>query len=168
MRPSGPFATPDGALDAVGVPYSVKVPFTVTDATREAPVSASQTLLSAPRAMLVGAEPADGTGYSVGAARAVLILATLLAPFSVNQRLPSEPPVMPHGVAPAMAAESFRLLSELLVCAFPILFDPDSVKYTLAVSKAGTTTPTGAVPALTSAVTEPELILIAPSWLSAF
>ena len=161
-------AIPDGALDAVGVAYSVKVPFGVTAATRAAPLSVSQRLPSAPRAMPLGDEAADGTGYSLRTARAVLILPTLPVPLSVNQRLPSGPPAMPHGVAPAMAAESVRALSELLACAFPILLDPDSVKYTLAVSNEGMTTPSGAVPALTSAVTAPEESLIAPTWLAVF
>ena len=60
--PSAPFAIPVGALDAVGVGYSVTPPDVVTRAIREAPLSASHRSPSAPTVMAVGDEPVDGTG----------------------------------------------------------------------------------------------------------
>src|SRR5207249_4250211 len=101
--PSGPFATPAGALAGVGVAYSLKEPAVLTDPIRPAPLSANQKTPPGPDVISVGEAPGVGITYSVRLLSTLSMLPTLLLPLSVNQSLVSL--TIPQG------AETVGLLS---------------------------------------------------------
>src|SRR5207302_7585849 len=132
--PSAPLATPAGALDAVGVAYSLMNPVMVTEAIRPVPLSANQrVLVPGPDVMPSGTAPDEGIVQRLTILRLESMSDTSLmpAPLSVNQRLLSGPATMPQGADTVVLASvnaSVGLFKCPAVDALPILLAEYSVK----------------------------------------
>jgi hypothetical protein len=106
--PSGPAATPLGALDAVGTAISEMTPAVVIRPMLLPNCSTNHSAPSGPAAIDSGALAAVGTAYSLVTTPAVVIRPILLLLNSVNHSAPSDPAAIPAGLLDAVGERQIR------------------------------------------------------------